>query len=114
MKNVLSTIAAVALFSLIATAQRGLTGQWKGTTGQGQAVALDLKVNGGRLTGTLTLSQQTVTISEGKIDKAAFTFKAPVKDMNDRIVVFSGEVKGDEIALTPEGARAAAILKRVK
>ena len=51
---------------LVGQAQSGFTGKWQGETGNGRKVLLNLNVKGQQLTGTFTLGQQTVDITDGK------------------------------------------------
>jgi len=107
-------VAVVCAAGIVIHGQTELNGQWKGTTAQGRQVALDLKVNGQELTGSLRLDQQSpADISEGKIEGKAFSFTVT---FGGRTVAFAGELAGDELALTQNGTTNPnpVMLKRVK
>jgi opacity protein-like surface antigen len=93
--------------------QTTMTGKWQGDTDAGAALLLDVTVKGETLTGTLTRNGQGSPLSEGKITKNAFSFKAT---LNERTEGFSGEYKGDEIRiwLERQGPTKAIVLTRVK
>ena len=113
MKTLLS-IAALCLVVTAAThAQTALNGKWQGETRNGSTIALDLTVKGDVMTGTFTRSEQSSPISDGKVAKNAFTFKATV---NEQAVAFSGELAGDDIKIwmDQQGPERAIVLKRVK
>jgi hypothetical protein len=112
MKTVLS-IAALALAVAVTHAQTTLTGKWQGETNSGSAIVLDVTVKGTELTGTFSRNDQSAPITEGKVEKHAFTFKSTIRDQT---VVFSGEVAGDDIKIwmDQQGPSAAIVLKRVK
>jgi hypothetical protein len=73
-----------------------MTGKWQGDTDGGAALLLEVAVKGETLTGTLTRNGQGAPLSEGKVAKNAFSFKAT---LNERAEGFSGEHRGDEIRL---------------
>ena len=116
MLRTLFTTALLIAGAAIAGAQSGqstMTGKWQGDTDGGAALLLDVTVKGETLTGTLTRNGQGTPLSEGKISKNAFSFKAT---LNDRTEGFSGEYKGDEIRvwLDRQGPEKAVVLTRVK
>jgi hypothetical protein len=116
MPRTLFTTALLAACAAIAGAQSGqstMTGKWQGDTDGGAALLLDVTVKGETLTGTLTRNGQGTPLSEGKISKNAFSFKAT---LNERTEGFSGEHKGDEIRvwLDRQGPEKAVVLTRVK
>jgi hypothetical protein len=94
-----------------AAAPRGLTGKWQGETQAGRQVQLDVKAAGAQLTGTLTIDKSAAAISEGKVTKDTFSFKAPI---DGRAVGFTGKIAGDEVELTHDGAKKPVLLKRMK
>lgn len=59
--------------AVVAHAEASLAGKWRGATGSGRQVVLDLKVNGQELTGRLTLAQQSAEIAEGKAEGKTFS-----------------------------------------
>jgi hypothetical protein len=103
----------ILLVAAVVQAEHGLTGKWQGATASGTEIVLDLTATETSLTGTLTRSGQTVTISDGKVSKNTFTFKAT---LNDQTEGFSGTLAGDEVKvwLDRQGPERAALLKRVK
>src|SRR5438094_398808 len=81
-----------------AQAQTGPAGTWQA---QGAPWVVELKVDGGVLTGTV--AQQNglgVEISEGKIEGNTVTFK--VKVASGGVITFTGKIAGDEITFTRE------------
>jgi hypothetical protein len=107
---------ALLLACAAAGAQSGrstMTGRWQGDTDGGAALVLDVTVKGETLAGTLTRNGQGSQLSEGRISKNAFSFKATI---NERTESFSGEHKGDEIRiwLDRQGPGKAVVLTRVK
>ena len=116
MLRTLFTTALLIACAAIAGAQSGqstMTGKWQGDTDGGAALLLDVTVKGETLTGTLTRNGQGTPLSEGKISKNTFSFKAT---LNERTEGFSGEYKGDEIRvwLDRQGPEKAVVLTRVK
>ena len=119
MLRTLFTTALLLACTAIAGAQSGqagqatMTGKWQGDTDGGAALLLDVTVKGETLTGTLTRNGQGSPLSEGKITKNTFSFKAT---LNERTEGFSGEHKGDEIRiwLDRQGPEKAVVLTRVK
>ena len=90
-----------------------LTGTWKGQTPNGTNLTLELVQKGDVFTGTLTRESESTPISEGKVSKNTFTFKA----------TFSGETETVEGTfdktdlkawLTRQGPERAAMLTRVE
>jgi hypothetical protein len=107
-------VAAIVLTcSMVADAQATLTGKWQGETSNGTALALDLAVDGAALTGTLTREGVSTPLSEGKVSKNTFTFKAK---LNEQTEAFSGELTEDQLKvwLDRQGPSRAAVLQRVK
>src|SRR5262245_22678152 len=81
---------------VIAQAQGGLSGKWTETTPSGLNAELDLKATETVITGTFTVRDRPMTISDGKVTKNAFTFKAALEGQPEG---FSGELNGDSIVL---------------
>jgi hypothetical protein len=109
-----ASVAVIVLtWSMVAQAQHTLTGKWQGETSNGTAITLDLAVEGTALTGTLTRNGVSTPLSEGKVSKSTFTFKAKIDDQTEG---FSGELTGDQLKvwLDRQGASRAAVLERVK
>ena len=112
LRNTLTTTLLLAC-TVIAAAQSTLTGKWQGDTDGGAALVLDVTVKGETLTGTLTRNGQSSPLSEGKVAKNTFSFKAT---LNEKAEGFSGELKGDEIHiwLERQGPSKTVVLARVK
>ena len=113
-RSAITTIIVAALAAAAAAqAQAGLTGQWQGETPNGMSVVLDLKATDTTLTGTLTRNGEPSTITEGKVTKNTFTFKAV---LGEQMEAFTGEVEGDQINiwLDRTGRERTVVLKRVK
>ena len=74
---------------------------------------MDLTVKEETLTGTLTRDGQSSPLSDGKVTKNTFSFKAT---LNEKAEALSGELKGDEIHiwLDRQGPAKAVVLSRVK
>ena len=113
MKRFVSLVAIALLITIVTAAQAALTGTWQGETAAGAPIVLDLTVKGKVLTGTLTRSGVSSPLSEGKVAKTTFTFKAT---LNGQIEGFSGELAGDQINvwLDRQGSTKAVVLKRAK
>jgi hypothetical protein len=94
-------------------AQATLTGKWQGETPNGAVLVLELEEKGTALSGTLARNGVSTTLSEGKVSKNRFTFKAT---LNEETEGFSGELSDNQIKiwLDRQGAEAAIVLKRVK
>ena len=97
MRNI-PTIALVFACSMAAAAQSTLTGTWQGQTTAGTSLTLDLTLKDTVRTGTLTRADETTPISEGKITKDTFTFKATLK--------------GDELSASGSNARGRRVRSR--
>ncbi len=114
MERLTSVIAAIVLTAaVLARAETGLTGTWQGETDGGASIVLDLTVKGTTLTGTLVRDGQRTPLSNGKVSKNTFTFKAT---LNERTEGFSGELAGGPIRiwLDRQGPSKAIVLKRAK
>ena len=105
------TMLAITIAAAV-HAQAALTGTWQGETPNGSELVLDLTATETALTGTLTRNGQPAAITDGKVSKNTFTFKAT---LNDQTEAFTGELAGDQIRvwLDRQGPKRAAVLKRV-
>jgi hypothetical protein len=92
------------------TASR-FAGKWQGETGTGRRVMLDLAVTGSQASGMFTLVQQTVEISEAKVDDKTLSFKVAV---DGRTPMITGELVGEQLKLVVEGVSNPVLLSRVK
>jgi hypothetical protein len=91
--------------SLFVVAQGTIDGKWAGEVqgGRGpQPVALTLKNEGGKLTGTVTGGRGgDVAIEEGTFANNAVKFKSRQMGRGGEIVLdWSGTLKGDELAMS--------------
>ena len=107
----LLVVALVYAACIFVQAQAGFAGKWQGATASGRPVALDLKVSGQKLTGTLTLAQRSADITEGKVEEKTFSFKATI---DERTVTISGRLIGEGLELTIQGVPNPMTLKRMK
>jgi hypothetical protein len=111
----------MCVFGAFAVAQ-SVDGKWAGEVqgGRGpQQVALTLKADGGKLTGTATGRGGEVPIADGTIEKTALKFKTTQQGRGGQNITFNwaGTLKGDEIAMSrmAEGGQGQAqefVLKR--
>jgi hypothetical protein len=77
-------------------------GQWEAVLpGPFGVLAIDLKVDGGALTGTIGAARGAVPISEGRASQAELSLKATSADGN-RTIALRGMLVGDEITFTRE------------
>jgi hypothetical protein len=103
------TVAAVLVGAGAVAAQTGAAGKWTGETqGRGgtQQIVLELKVNGGALTGTYQQGEQPAAeIKEGKVvDASTITFKRTVAGRGgggEFTIEYTGKINGAELVLTP-------------
>ena len=109
--RLLIAVLLVALGALVVHAQAGFAGKWRGETGNGRAIALDLKVARQTLTGTFTLAQQTAEIKDGKVDGKTASFSVALEG---RTPTIAAELAGDQLKLVVEGVSNPVMLTRVK
>jgi hypothetical protein len=95
-RKVLNVLLLVLLLCVVAQAQTGLSGRWTETTPSGLNAELDLKATDTSLTGTFTVKSRPMTITDGKVVKNTFTFRAALEGQPEG---FSGELNGDAIVL---------------
>jgi hypothetical protein len=88
------------------------TGRWEGTTVSGQALILDIKVAGQRITGKLTVGKQSANITAGKALENAFAVTTGPIDGHS--VTATGRQVGDAIELTIDGVKDPLTLTRAK
>ena len=112
MRKVLTNLLIVLMATTVVHAQPGLTGKWEGTTPNGASLALDVTATETTLTGTLTRNGESTKITDGKVSKNTFSFKATMGDQPEGL---SGELVKDEIRiwLDRRGPESAIVLKRV-
>jgi polyisoprenoid-binding protein YceI len=100
-----------AVGALAAQTASRFAGKWQGETATGRRVALDLAVKGSQATGTFTLVQQTVEITETKVDDKTLAFKVALEG---RTPMITGELVGEQLKLVVEGVSTPVLLSRVK
>lgn len=100
-------VACVLALPALVVAQSSVTGQWAGEVqgGRGpQAITLNLTADGSKLTGALTGGRGgDIAIEEGTISGNMIKFKTKLPNRNgggEVTMVWSGTVKGDEIAFS--------------
>ncbi|MEZ5351620.1 MAG: hypothetical protein R2762_03220 [Bryobacteraceae bacterium] len=116
----LAGLAMVACLTMTSAAfGADLNGKWTGemqTKKGGNPLVLELKADGAALTGTMSRGKRGrgVEIKDGKVDGNSFTFTVMQKTKKgERATEWKGTLEGDEIKLSPNRKRAAAItLKR--
>ena len=113
MKRILTGATLALMLAAVLHAQAKLTGQWEGETRNGMQLVLDLTATETELTGTLTRSGHPSTITDGKVSKNTFTFRATLEGQMEG---FSGELAEGQIKFWPDrmGPERATVLKRVK
>jgi len=101
----------LSALSLVAFAQSGPAGKWTGET-QGrqgpQTITLELKVDAGKLTGTMAQgAQPAAEITDGKlVDPTTISFKRSLQGRGGGgpiEIEYTGKIKDDEMTLTPNG-----------
>lgn len=110
-----SWICLTALLALATTAlwAADVTGKWKAEmTGPGGAtreVTFTFKVDGDKLTGTMSTPRGEREITEGKVsgDEISFVMVMPGREGGEVKVHYNGKVSGDQIKFTShrEGAQ---------
>ena len=113
MRTIIQAMTLSLVLSTLLVAQAALSGTWQGETRNGSQIVLDLTAKDTTLTGTLTRNGQPAAITDGKVSKNTFTFKATLGDQTE---AFTGEIAKDEITiwLDRQGPSSAIVLKRVK
>lgn len=96
MKRILNVLLLAVLLCVMAQAQTDLSGKWSETTTSGLNAELDIKATATTLTGTFSVRARPMTITDGKVTKNTFTFKAALEGQPEG---FSGELNGDSIVL---------------
>jgi hypothetical protein len=82
-----------------------VTGKWvaqvPGRDGQTRETTFNFKVEGDKLTGTMSGFQGETPISDGKISGDDISFKVKLSFNNNEVtLLFTGKVSGDEIKFT--------------
>lgn len=113
--NKLLTVVMLALLLCVgagAQSDAELTGTWQGQTPNGMNLTLVLVQKDDAFTGTLTRESESTPISEGKVSKNTFTFKATLSGETETI---EGTFDKTDMKawLTRQGPERTAMLKRV-
>ena len=82
-----------------------VTGKWvaqvPGRGGETRETTFNFKVEGEKLTGTMSGFQGDVPISDGKISGDAISFKVKISFNNNEVtLLYNGKISGDEIKFT--------------
>jgi hypothetical protein len=99
LKNIGMVAFAITMLTLAATAA-DIAGKWSGQVpARGEAVAatFTFKVEGDKLTGTMTGPQGEVALQEGKVSGDRISFTTPGGNAK---IMFEGTVSGNEIKMT--------------
>jgi hypothetical protein len=114
MKRLMAATVLVVLVGVASSARAedkaNPTGTWKSTVnfmGQGRESTLKLKLDGGKLTGTVTgrMGQETA-IQDGKFDKGEVSFKVVREREGQKFTLkYHGKLSGDAIKGTMEFER---------
>ena len=100
MKRVAAVACVLALAGMVRAEEKpNPTGTWKYTTeagGQSFDVTIKLKLDGDKLTGTVTARDMEAKIEDGKYKDGEVSFKV-VRDMggNKFTIKYKGKIKGD-------------------
>jgi pimeloyl-ACP methyl ester carboxylesterase len=91
-------------FTISAEATPGnrFAGSWEAILpGAFGVTAIDLKIEGAKVTGTISQPRASVNVFDGRIEGAEMIFKATSGD-GDRTIILRGTLGGDELTLTRE------------
>lgn len=109
------TFSSILLILLIVSSSHAadLTGRWMGKFGDNLPVALNLKAEGKKLSGTIYTGDGDGPIANGKITGAVFSFTYAT---NGNIVPYTGKFDGDnmELSFTVQGKETKGTLSRMK
>jgi hypothetical protein len=113
MKRVLTSATIALVLAAVVVAQATLTGKWQGETKNGSQIVLDLTATETTLTGTLTRNGEPTRITDGKVSKNSFTFKATIGEETEG---FTGGLDGEQIRvwLDRQGPERAVVMNRAK
>jgi hypothetical protein len=98
-----AALFACVVASFGADATGAWTGQMPTRDGETREVNFKLKQSGAALTGTMSAFDNDVAIQDGKIDGDKLNFTVTLEfNGNSFKILFTGVLKGDEIAMTRE------------
>ena len=103
-RTIITILAAIGLLAVFAVAA-DITGKWKAETtgrdGQTRTTTFNFKVDGSKLTGTVSGRMGDTEITEGKIDGDAISFVVMREFQGEqRKIQYKGKVVGEEIKLS--------------
>ena len=99
MRNFLVTLLLIA--GLSPAMRAGVDGQWTiPIAGSDTGILLELKSDGGRVTGSLSGPNGKLDIVNGSISANTISFETVTKVNGSAIALFTGQVNGDAIELT--------------
>ena len=94
------TLTLITLVLAVSALAADISGKWKATTqgpdGNGMELTMTFKVDGNKLTGTVSSQMGDMPITDGKVDGANITFTVEAMDQK---IVHTGTVSGDEIKI---------------
>jgi hypothetical protein len=98
-------LAVLALVSAVSAQAADVTGKWiaqvPGRDGQTRETTFNFKVEGEKLTGTMTGRQGDVPLQDGKVQGDAISFVTVMNFQGNEVKLsFKGKVAGDEIKFT--------------
>ncbi|WP_460636060.1 3-keto-disaccharide hydrolase [Larkinella harenae] len=96
MKSVFSALF-FAIFSLTMALAGPIDGKWAGTLADNYNLVLDLKAEGDKLTGTIGNANNSMPISDGKVDGNAFSFKT---EYQGNTLPVKGRIEGEKMYLS--------------
>jgi hypothetical protein len=122
-RRLIWVLALIGVLSVFAAAADNITGKWKseapGRDGTPMTTTYTFKVDGEKLTGTVSGRQGDIAISEGKVTGDEISFVV-VRNMGgeERKIQYKGKVAGDEMKLSiqfnPDNPPREVVAKRVK
>src|SRR5688572_3951264 len=95
MKTILAAILVLA--TSIHSIAADLTGRWHGKVGDNIELALNLKIEGKKLTGTIFTADGDGPISNGKVTGSTFSFTYAT---GGNIIPYNGKFDGDQMELS--------------
>jgi len=101
-RKIFTAILLICVVTIGFAAIADLTGSWKGVLQMGEndlPLTYTFKVDGDKLTGSVTSPQGELPISDGKIAGADFTFKL---DVNGTTIANTGKYYGDSTVINSD------------
>jgi hypothetical protein len=113
MNKKLLLLATLVLLSFCALQAQDISGRWSGRLGDNMDIALDLKADGKKISGSVTNLYRTDPVQDGKVSGDSFTFNV----INDGTTIpYKGKVSADkmELSVTWQGKEQKGTLGRLK